>query len=107
MPVLLSQSFSTGDTAYSAGTTYPRAKITQLRWFSQGTIRLLVEVGDVSGSDWQRGSDVSNFEFSITGSDYATVVTLTGSAGLSTYENVKQSAYEWLTEHTRFSGTIE
>jgi len=105
MPILLSEAFSSGDSAYGSGSMYPRAKIIEFRHNTK--IRVWLQLGDTISGSWVRGSGVDVFEFSITGSDYSTMVSISGSDSLSIYGNAKKELYEWLTEHTRFSGTIE
>lgn len=117
MPVLLDSSFNTGDNAYVSGPSHPRAKIVELVWNPaggetdgySGYIGLLVEVGDVDGyGTWTKGDNSQTYNLRIEGIEYYNTITEPVSdAGASIYSNVKTAAYDWLSNNTRFTGTLE
>ena len=106
MSVLLSSSFKIGDNQYATGSFCSQAKIVELLWNHEGFIGLRIEVGEDLDGNWRKETSSNSYYVRITGSDYEETVTLNGSDELSTYGNVKKLAYEWLAEHTIFTGSI-
>jgi len=106
MPIFLDNAFNPGD--LDRGVTYPRAKIIHFDWSESG-ISMLIRYGDIISGSFVGGrmSPDESYQISITDRDYFTLVSTTGSQGVSVYDTISDTLYQWLIDNNHLSGTIE
>jgi hypothetical protein len=116
MHIVLSQSFNPGD--FDLGKTYPHLKVvrsviqTTTGWQPDGSppmsneesMLIYCQHGQESGS-WDQSIAMKVVEsYQITGSDYATIVSGSASAGESGYQAVSRLVYDWLLDTGKYQG---
>jgi hypothetical protein len=118
MHIVLSQSFNPGD--FDPGRTYPHIKVVRSViqsvpvWEStvappapdEEIFYIYCQHGEQSGS-WQGAiSSVPSNLYTISGSDYATIVSGSASAGETGYQAVARLIYDWLLDTNKYQGFL-